>query len=171
VLVEADEAAVQRVRRVVDRQLVGDAVERELALRDAVRVAARDAAEVRALGDVVGEVVEPERDVLEVVAPVGDADRLDDPAVGHDLDLHPVRVRQGVEVDGPFRGAPERRFRDRRRRVARRGRDRPRREDGDREEKEDGRGESHDPAPPRLEDVGHGRSSVRSVISPLPVVG
>src|SRR6266545_1378203 len=99
VLVEADGAAVEAIGRVVDRQLVGGAVEAELAERDAVGIAAGDAAEVRALGDVVGEVVEAERDVGEAVVTVGDPDRLEDPAVGEDLHLHAVRVGQGVHVN------------------------------------------------------------------------
>ena len=115
VLVEADGSAVERVRRVVDRQLVGDAVERELAECDPVRVPARDAPEVRASLDVVREVVEAQRDVLEVLAAVRDLHRLDDPAVGEDLDFHAVRVRQGVDVDGLTADGPERLLLDRRR--------------------------------------------------------
>ncbi len=70
VLVEADRAAVERVRRIVDREVIGDPVERERAPGDAVRVAAGDAAEVRAALDVVVEVVEAERDVRAVAVAV-----------------------------------------------------------------------------------------------------
>jgi hypothetical protein len=105
----------ERVRRIVDREVVGDTVERERAQCDAVRVAAGDAAEVGAALDVVVEVVEAERDVREVAAAVRHAHGLDDPAVRHDLDLHAVRIRQRVEVDGPFARRAERRLRDRRR--------------------------------------------------------
>src|SRR5215216_6384576 len=63
VLVEADRATVEAVGRVVDRQLVGLAVELEPAQGDAVGIAAGDAAEIRALGLVVGDVVEAEGDV------------------------------------------------------------------------------------------------------------
>ena len=91
-LVEALDAAVQMVRAVVGRERVRLAVERELALRDPVAVAADDRAEVRAsVVDVVVERVEAEDDVVELAAAVRHAQRDDDRAVGHRAHLHAVR--------------------------------------------------------------------------------
>src|SRR6266508_2533857 len=82
-LVEADVAAVQVVGRVVDGELVGDAVEGEPAVGDAVGVAAGDAAEVRvARVDVALQCAEPEGDVGPAAAAVGHLERLDGAAVG-----------------------------------------------------------------------------------------
>src|SRR5215212_2361860 len=87
-LVEADVAAVQVVGRVVDGQLVGDAVEGEAALVDAVGVAAGDAAEVGVAGvEVALQGGEPEGDVGQPALAVGHAQGLDGPAVGDQLHL------------------------------------------------------------------------------------
>ena len=91
VLVEALEAAVQRVRPVVGVERVGDAVEREPRAADAVAVAADDRAEVRVRrrvgrARVAGDRVEAERDVRLAPAPVGHDQLLDDAAVGEDRD-------------------------------------------------------------------------------------
>src|SRR5215211_4770989 len=99
-LVEADVAAVQVVGRVVDGQLVGDAVEGEAALVDAVGVAAGDAAEVGVAGlEVALERVEAEGDVGLVAVAVGHPQRLDGAAVGDQLHLHAAPIGQGVAVD------------------------------------------------------------------------
>ncbi len=118
-VVEPVDAAVERVRRVVDRQVVRHPVEGERALGDPVRVAADDRPEIRAagreravLGDVVVEGREPEHDVGRAAALVGHPELLDRAAVGDDLDHHPLAVVQGVAVDGHAAGRAERLLRD-----------------------------------------------------------
>ena len=81
-------------------QVVALAVESEGAAGDAVGVAAGDAPEVGVRLHVVVEVVEAERDVGHVAVAVGHLDRLDDAAVGDDLDDHAPGVGERVEVDG-----------------------------------------------------------------------
>ena len=102
--VEAARAAVEAVRRVVDRELERLPVDRERALGDAVAVAADDRAEVRValvvrLARVAADVAEAERDVLQAPAAIGDADRLDRAAPGDDRDGHAAVVRERVLVD------------------------------------------------------------------------
>ena len=113
VVAPADQAAVQRVAVVVDRQGVRDGpdtrlVQGERALGDAVAVPADRLAEVRAAVrddgravelDVVGERLEAEHDVGLAAGAARHADRLDDAAVGEDLDGHPPAVAEGVAVD------------------------------------------------------------------------
>jgi hypothetical protein len=107
-VVEPGGTAVQGVRAVVERKLVGRAVEGEGAARDAVAVAADQGAEVGVVvRDVAGQVVEPEDDVVHLAVRVGNLQRLDDPApgehlhrdvaIGHGPALHRGAVRRGAE--------------------------------------------------------------------------
>ena len=98
-LVEPEVPAVQAVRVIVDRQLIGLVVEGELTLRDAVGIPSGDAAEVGALVHILVEVVEAERHVRQRAIAIGDLDRLEDAPVRHDLDLHPGGVRERVQLD------------------------------------------------------------------------
>src|SRR5690606_28045864 len=92
--------AVKVVRRIVDREFVLFAVQGEPALGDPVAVPADDGAEVWVVArDVVLEVVEAERDVLQLPAAVRHLDGLQDPAIGEDGDLHAARILQGVDID------------------------------------------------------------------------
>ena len=104
-LVEPDVAAVERVRPVVRRQLVGLAVELELGPADPIPVPADDGAEVRVglavgVGGVARDRVEAEDDVVEVAVGIGDEERGEDAAVVRRLHHEAVRVRDGVELDG-----------------------------------------------------------------------
>ena len=85
---------MQRVRAVVFGQVIRRAVDGELAIGDAIGVAADDRAEVRRVLEVAGEAVEAEHDIVELSRAVGRADRRDDPAVRHDLDFDAVRIRE-----------------------------------------------------------------------------
>jgi hypothetical protein len=87
------------VRRVVGVQLVRLAFERERRVRDPVRDAADDRAEVRALGDVVVDLVEPEHDVAQLAGLVRHVQLGDDGAVVGDLGEGALRVGQRVDVD------------------------------------------------------------------------
>ncbi len=99
-LVEALDATVERVGPVVLGQRVRDAVERERAIRDAVGIAPRDRPEVRALGHVVGQVVETERDVRDSALAIRRVDLGDDAAVGDDLHRRAALVRKRELLDG-----------------------------------------------------------------------
>jgi hypothetical protein len=90
---------VQAVRAVVDRQLVGFAVQAEGAAGDPVAEPADQGPEVGIALDVALQVVEAERHVVELAVAVGHPDRLYDPAVGQDGHFHPVGVGQGVDID------------------------------------------------------------------------
>jgi hypothetical protein len=110
VVAEADEPAVQAVHAVVDGKRVGDRadarlVQGEPALGDPVAVPADDLAEVRAavgghrravLGHVIVQGGEAEHHVGRPAVPAGNVDLLHDPAVGQDVDAHPVGVLEGV---------------------------------------------------------------------------
>ena len=89
---------MQGVGAVVDRQRVFLAVERELALGDAVAVAADQRAEVRAVLDVIGQVVVAEHHVAEVAVAVGHLQEDDEAAVIADAGLGALVVAQRVEV-------------------------------------------------------------------------
>ena len=101
VLVEAADAAVERVRAVVGRELVRSAVDREPAAGDPVGVAADEGAEVGldVVLDVVVEGAEAESDVGDPAGTVGNADGLDDAAKGEERDLDRA-VGKGVDLNG-----------------------------------------------------------------------
>ena len=80
-LVESFHAAVQMIRSVVRREMERRAVQRERALRDPVAVSADDRAEVRRPLEIVIQPVEPEDDIVKMVAAVSRLDRHDDGAV------------------------------------------------------------------------------------------
>jgi hypothetical protein len=103
VLVESGSAAVQTVRVVVDRQLVGDAVEGEPAEGDPVRVPPGDTPEIRAPGLVIGQVVESERHIGALAAPVRHFDGLQDAAVRENA-YPDLPGGQDVTVDGRAAG-------------------------------------------------------------------
>ena len=107
---------MERVGSVVDGQVVRHAVERERAFGDTVRVATDDGAEIGALLDVVGEAREAEGDIGHAAVPIRHRDGLDDPAVGHDLDVHAAGVGQCIEVDRLAAHGAEGLLRDGRRR-------------------------------------------------------
>jgi hypothetical protein len=119
VVTEADEAAVEAVWPVVDRQRVGVPVELERAARDAVAVPADDLPEVGAAGvrrrraghrHVVVERLEAEQHIGQVAVPVGHGNRLGDGPVGEDLHGHVLAVLQRVpeHVQFPARVQVER---------------------------------------------------------------
>jgi hypothetical protein len=92
---------VQRVRPVVRGELVGGAVEREAALRDAVAVAADHGPEVRVPGaQVAGKAVVAEHHVVEAPGAVGGAQDGDGRPVVGDPHLGAAGVDERVEVDG-----------------------------------------------------------------------
>ena len=103
-IVEAVRAAVQRVGRIVDRQIVGFAVERELAFGDAVAVASDQRAEEGAallcvaVADVAVEIVKAENDVGGVAVAIGRLERDDDAAIGDDGGFD-ASVGQRVRLD------------------------------------------------------------------------
>jgi len=101
-LVEADVAAVQVVRPVVGRELVGLAVERELPLGDPVAVAADDRAEEgrRRIADVAVQRVEAEHDVADLSAAIGRLQTGNDAAVADGLDRDAVGIGEREHLDG-----------------------------------------------------------------------
>ncbi|VVT19327.1 hypothetical protein SPHINGO391_460096 [Sphingomonas aurantiaca] len=98
-LVEAVAAAVQRIGLVVERELIGLAVEREAATRDPVGVAADRHAEEVGMIDIGSEVVIAEHDVGDLAVAVGAHQRLQRRAVGQDPCGHAVRVAQRHRLD------------------------------------------------------------------------
>ena len=114
-LVEPDRAAVQRVGLVVERQLVGFAVEGEAAAGDAIGVAADRLAPIIRMLDVAARIVIAERHVGDVPGPVGRVQRLQRRAQGHDPRAHAVGAGQHHQFhrravgQGSERLAPRRR--------------------------------------------------------------
>ena len=100
-LVEPAQAAVQVVRSVVGRELVGLAVQGESPLGDAVGVPPDDRAEKGRRLEVAVEGIESERHVARAASLVRHPNRLDDRAVGDGADLHPVGVGECVAVHAP----------------------------------------------------------------------
>src|SRR6476620_9648059 len=100
VLVEAADAAVERIWAVVERDLDSCAVDREPAAGDPVGVAADEGAEVglAVVLDVVVEGGKAESDVGDSAGAVGNADGLDDAAEGKERDLDST-VGKGVDVN------------------------------------------------------------------------
>ena len=94
--------AVEAVAEVVLRELVLLAVQGDLALVDAVRVAADGGAEVRlvVVREIVGDLVEAQDDVLHLALVVRDEDGDDAAAEIGDAHLHAIGVGQGVQGGG-----------------------------------------------------------------------
>ncbi len=92
---------MQGIRRIVDRELIRFSVERELAIGDAIRIAAHGRSEVRLFSDVAIEAIEAEDDIALAAGAVG----------------HPNLGERGAEIgdfgDGAF-GIREREELDRR---------------------------------------------------------
>ena len=97
-LVKTLRAAMQAVGTVIDRQMVRLAVERELALGDAIAVAADQGSEIGVGVEVAVEIVEAERNVVDLAVLVGNLDRLDRAAIGDDVHLHAVAVLQAIHL-------------------------------------------------------------------------
>ena len=97
-LVETHPAAMQVVLAIVLGQRIGLAVELELAPGDPVAVASHQAAEVRTLGKVSGQVVVAEHDVAQLALTIRNQQRPHDPAVGGDGRAETVAIGQAVEV-------------------------------------------------------------------------
>ena len=93
-LVEPDRAAVQRVGLVVERQLVGLAVEREAATGNPVGIAADRLAPVIGMRDVARGIVIAERHVGDVPVSIRTIERLQRRAQGHDPRAHSVGAGQ-----------------------------------------------------------------------------
>ena len=97
--VEADFAAMQGVRRIVDRELIGFAVDRQFAPGDPIGVAPDQSAEVRpaGIGLIVRRASVAQHDIAELPAPVRDFDRRDSAAEIRDLDLCAMGIGQRVQ--------------------------------------------------------------------------
>ena len=95
--------AVEAVAIVVARQLVLDTIQRELAILDAVAIAADECAEVAALiaiADIVGNGVVAEADVEHVAMAVRHKDTDDASAEIGEAYFHTIVVGEGIEVGG-----------------------------------------------------------------------
>ena len=95
-------AAVEAVAEVILRELVLHAVQRELALVDAVRIPADGGAEVRlvVLREIVGDLVEAQDDILHLPILVRDHDGDDAAAEVRDAYLHAFRIGHRVKGGG-----------------------------------------------------------------------
>ncbi|RMR10450.1 hypothetical protein ALP91_101155 [Pseudomonas savastanoi pv. glycinea] len=94
-------AAVQGIGLVVERDLVGLAIQAELAACQAVAESADGRAEInRAVVLVALNIVEAQDDVLDLSGLVRHQQRLQRRAVGDDAGLHAVTVAQGEFLDG-----------------------------------------------------------------------
>ena len=89
---------MQGVGAVIDRQGVFLAVERELALGNPVAVAPDHGAEVRAVLDVIGQIVVAEHDIPELAVAVRHFQEDDQAAVIADASLGAVAIAQRVKV-------------------------------------------------------------------------
>jgi len=97
-LVESLDAAVERVGAVVGGERVFPAVERELALGDAVAVATHETAEIGRLLQVFRKRVVAEHHVAQLAHPARHADRLDNAAVVGNLHDMAPGILERVEV-------------------------------------------------------------------------
>src|SRR3546814_20912322 len=80
----SDLAAVQRVGAVVERKLIGPAIERKATARDTIGIAADGDAEIIGLVDIARKVVIAEYDVRDRPRAVGRFERLKRRAIGDD---------------------------------------------------------------------------------------
>ena len=98
--VETNLAAVKRIRSVVDVEMVFLAVESELAIGDAVAVAADGGAEVRVrIAYVAFELIEAKNDVAKFAILVGNEELRDQCAISNDSDRSAVAAVESVGVD------------------------------------------------------------------------
>ncbi len=98
--VESDQAAVQCVVAVVLRNVIGLAIERECAAREAVGVTANNGTHVGLVagGDVAVEAVETLNDIGHLAFAVRRLERHYDAAVGQNFDRD-FSVLQGIKID------------------------------------------------------------------------
>ena len=89
-LIEALDAAMQRVRAVIGRERILLAVQRELTFCDTVAIAPHERAEVWRLLQIAIQVVVPEHDISHFSVSVGNFERHYDTAVVRDFRLGPV---------------------------------------------------------------------------------
>src|SRR3546814_2349764 len=97
----SDLAAVQRVGAVVERKLVGPAIERKATARDTIGIAADGDAEIIGLVDIAREVVIAEYDVRGRPRAVWGFERLQGRAIGDDTRLHARFIGERTRPDGP----------------------------------------------------------------------
>src|SRR5438477_12035899 len=99
---------MQRVRAIVLRKVIGDAVEGELTIGNPIGIAADDRTEVRRIFEVSAEAIEAEHDVVEMAGALRCADDGDDAAVRHHANRDPARTGERNELDAaPVRQLPE----------------------------------------------------------------
>src|SRR6266480_4337544 len=90
---------MQCILAVVLGQRIFFSVQDKLAIRDAISVSSHDGAEIRALVEISIELVETKNDIIQLAVLIGHPQRHDDSAVGDGAHFHPMRVRDGVELD------------------------------------------------------------------------
>jgi len=98
--VESFNPAVQMIGSIVGGECVGVPIESKSSPRDAIAVPPDDGAKERRVFEVALKVVEAERDIVDASVTVRNAQDRDDSAVGYRSDLHALRVRHCVNVDG-----------------------------------------------------------------------
>src|ERR1700691_3199506 len=97
-LVEAADATMKRVVAVILWNGIGMTVELEVAMRDAICVAADDASEMRSLRYVLLDRIDTQNHIVELSLSIGRAQRNNDPSVSDDADFD-LAIRQRVEID------------------------------------------------------------------------
>ncbi|MGY3125099.1 hypothetical protein ACVWXQ_009036 [Bradyrhizobium sp. S3.14.4] len=97
--IEPVEAAVQRIRTVVDRKLHRFAVQRKSSVGNAVGVAADGGTEELSFGEITGERVMAEHDVVVTAFGVRCDERLDHRAMGDDAGFEPALPAQHDALD------------------------------------------------------------------------
>ena len=111
-LVETLGAAVQVVGAVIERELIGAAVNRHLPAGDPVAEAADDGSEEPGFRQIAIQVVMADDDVVEMALSIRNFDRHQDDPVGDRPHFHPRSVREGEHFDGRSVGhRTKRRFR------------------------------------------------------------
>src|ERR1700688_3824922 len=98
-LIEANLAAVQRIRTVVRWQRVSHTIEREPASSNPIAIAADQGSKIRALLEISREGVVAKYNIGIVTVTVGRGERGHHPSVGHDVCLHPAARAQDIEID------------------------------------------------------------------------
>src|SRR5664279_3164621 len=80
--------------------MIFPAIQHESCVFDSVSKAPDDGAKIRALGEIALQTVVAQHDVAAFAITVRNIERDDHTAIGHYLDLDPMQVGQGVEING-----------------------------------------------------------------------
>src|SRR6266567_8656076 len=90
---------MQGIGAIVFGQRIFLSIQREFSIRDAISVSPHDGAEIRTLVEISIQLVETKNDIVQLTVLIRHPQRHDDSTIVDGTHFHPMRVRDGVELD------------------------------------------------------------------------